>query len=113
MSKAVLFFGSFLVGLFIQDRTVPTLTLRDCVEISADYEILHPVVPEQTTWYGVTDEFKIFAIKNANLKNRRKTILHEMFHASLSLHDKSFPRADEEEAAVREQTDILYQELFP
>lgn len=105
--------GSFLVGLTVQHENVPRLTLKDCVEIATEYEVLHPEVPPATDWYGVTDidGRRLYTIRNASLAHRRKTLIHEMLHVSVNMQALPLDR-DAEEQAVRVKADALYLELF-
>lgn len=112
--KITLLCTSFLIGLLVPRGDVPALTLKDAVEVIADYEIRHPEVPMQVDWYGMTDfeTQRIFVIKNTDLANRRKTAIHELLHASRHINGTQIPDHAAEELAVRAETDKLYGELF-
>ena len=112
--KAILFFGSFLLGTTLQHSDAPALTLKDAIEVIADYEILHPEVPPGVNWYGWTEPNaqKIFVIKNADLAIRRRTAIHEVLHVSRHFHADNLTDQVAEEEAVQVQADYLYRELF-
>ena len=96
-------------------QTTPSvLTLRDAIEIVADYEILHPQVPYQTNWYGMTepDMKQIFIIKNADLAIRRRTAIHELIHVARHNRGYVVTGSPEEEAYAVQQADVLYRALF-
>lgn len=113
MTRAILFLGSFLIGFASQHENKPQLDLRRCIEIAAEYEVIHPEVPLQVDWYGVTDTDgrKLFVIRNASPGNRLRTTIHEFLHASADMDALPFTREEEEEA-VRIKGDALYRELF-
>ena len=112
--KAILFFGSFLLGTTLQHSDAPALTLKDAIEVMADYELFHPEVPPRVDWYGWTEPNaqKIFVIKNADLAIRRKTVIHELLHVSRHFHSDNISDQAAEEEAVQIQADYLYRELF-
>ena len=113
IGKASLFVGSFLLGFAAQPDT-HSITLRDAIEVVADYEVRHPEVPNSTAWYGWTDiELRqIFTIENADLRQRRTTIIHEITHVSRRLNGETLPSHDEEEEIVKGLTEKTYAELF-
>lgn len=113
IGKALLFLGSFLVGYTLEHENAPKLTLRECIDIAAEYEIFHPYVPQQVDWYGLSDidGQKLFVIRNTALANRRKAMIHEMLHISAHFDGLTLTQNEEEEA-VRIKADALYLELF-
>lgn len=92
----------------------PALTLREAVEIIADYEVRHPRVPDFTPYWGMTDYERrvIYAIDNGDLAIRRDTAIHEMIHVARRLRGEQLPTREEEEAFVAHETARLYRELF-
>lgn len=91
-----------------------SMSLRSVIEIVADYEIHHPVVPYVTTWYGLTDYDNqiIFAIRSTDIVNRRLTMIHELFHVDRRLRGIQLDNYEDEEAAVKEEAARMYRQLF-
>lgn len=114
--KPLILLGSFLVGVVgaLFPWNTNQLTLRDAVEVIAEYEVHHPEVPYSTQWYGVTDfeNRKIYVIKNTELSQRRKTAIHEMIHAARKIRGQFAGTNEEEELLIQQATAMLYQELF-
>lgn len=107
----VLIAGGFRAG--VSASAPDTLSMRDVVDILADYEVLHPRVPAAADWYGITDfdSRTIYVIENTNLPMKRRTVVHEMLHAALRLH--AFDGTpDQEEQAVIDQTALIYKALY-
>ena len=95
------------------DLTRPTLELADVIDIAASYELHHPTVPASTPWYGMTDydNLKIYVISNADIANKRRTVVHEFIHAKR--HMQGIPvNVAEEEAIVKQLADQLYYDLY-
>lgn len=90
------------------------LTLREVIEIIADFEIRHPIVPQTTPWYGVTeaDNRVIFVIENADAASKRKTMIHELIHVARRLRAGEAATNEEEETVVKQQAEEVYAHLF-
>lgn len=92
----------------------PALTLREAIEIVADYDVRHPDVPHFTPYWGVTDSERrvIYVVANADLQHRRETMIHELIHAARRLRADRAVTREEEEAIVEAAAAKLYRELF-
>ena len=112
--KSLLLSSVLMIGFAVPQHDAPALTLKDCIEVVADYEVHHPIVPMQSQWFGWTDpgEQRIFVIRNADLHNRRQTMIHEILHVQRKFSKQALETQEEEEVAVRILADQVYRELF-
>ena len=90
------------------------LTLREVVEIVADYDVRHSYVPDATPYWGLTDYERrtMFLVTNGDLTTRRQAALHELIHIGRRMRGQQAATRDEEEVLVQTATLKLYQELF-
>lgn len=93
---------------------VDGLTLRDAVEVLADYELAHPRVPMREDWYGWTDpdERRMYVIANADLSVRRRTVIHELTHVMRRFRNQVAATKEQEEYETELVSSIMYGQLF-
>lgn len=120
MKRMLLVIAGFIAGYSLtavhaqHDVFVSNLTLRDAIEVLADYEVMHPQVPARSEWYGWTDpdEQRIFTIRNADLATRRETVIHELTHVTRRYNGLTFDDKQSEEIATSLSARAVYLELF-
>lgn len=112
--KSLFLSSVLMLGFAVPQHEAPALTLKDCIEVVSDYEVHHPLVPIQSPWFGWTDptEQRIFVIRNADLQNRRQTMIHEILHVHRKFSKQALETQEEEEIAVRILAEQVYRELF-
>lgn len=112
--RPLLFFSAFWVGTMLPQHEAPKLSLRDTIDIVADYSVYHPDVPFRQEWAGWTDpdEQKMFIVKNLDLTARRRTTIHELVHVQRRMYRQIADTREAEEVAVDLITEATYIELF-
>jgi len=101
----------FLVGIALpQEPPLQPLTLREAIDVAAEYNIRHIAVPETVPFYGLTDfdHRDIFIIEGIDLAQRRKVAIHEFMHVAERMRGHEQP-SDE---AIQAEADRMYSQLF-
>lgn len=89
----------------------PSLTLAHCVDVVADFEIVHGKAPAfQQTTYGITlfDWRIMYIFEDSDLTTRRVTTIHELLH--VRYHALGIAQPDEK--LIHDHTNRIYRELF-
>lgn len=108
--RVLMFTLSFVAGYFAQAHQ-ETLSLREAVDVVADYSVVHTTVPQSLDWYGLTDPDSrtIFLIDKMDLAQRRRVAIHEMTHVALRMRGDE---AYKDEDVVQILTEIEYKKLY-
>jgi len=100
-----------ILGAAVQDKERTPLSVRELIEVLADFDVKHqPATPGQD-WYGITDfeAKKIWITTDIPLANRRKIAIHEALHVILQLRgDQQYSDED----VIHALADREYLRLF-
>jgi hypothetical protein len=97
--------------IYFRVMFMPLMRFRDVVDILASYSLIHlkRILSPNGEYSGITDPDRkeIYVSDDDILKNRRKSVIHELLH--IYHVENSLP---DSEAATEKETEILYRKLF-
>lgn len=109
-SKLALVFLGFGVGTQIPTHQTYAPTMKDVVEILADYDVRHIDAVPGVPFYGATDmdNHTIFIVNNQDFIFKRRTVIHELAHVKLRLMGEK----DMDEDVTNAVEEAVYKKLF-
>jgi hypothetical protein len=116
VSRAVIgfVFGVLLGGVVVHAQEgyeIGGLTMREVVEILAEYDVRHIDVPYALPWFGMTvpDERTIYLVKQMDATQRKRTMLHELCHVALWMRAQT---SEMDEEVCKVMSDVEYRKYF-